>query len=94
VIANWDRALELEASRDRALAAAVTALSNNPDVDLAALRVIVNDAVRHNTPTAAQNAAALLPLVEAITERVLAADNRDLADEFLRQLRDALPEGN
>jgi hypothetical protein len=94
VLANFDRSLELDAARDRALAAAVTALSNNPDVDIDALKVVISDAVKTSTPTAAQTAAALLPLVEDIAERVLAADNQALADEFLRQLRDALPEGN
>jgi hypothetical protein len=41
-------------------------------------------------------AAELLPLVEDVTERVLGVDNKDLAAEVLRQLREALPttEGN
>lgn len=36
-------------------------------------------------------AAELLPLVEDVTERVLGVDNKDLAAEVLRQLREALP---
>lgn len=94
VLANFDRSLELDAARDTALAAAVKALSNNPDVDIDALKVVINDAVKAVTPTAAQTAAALLPLVEQIAADVLGADNKATAAEILRQLRAALPEGN
>jgi len=74
-----------------ALAAAVAA---DKDVDPVALARMVDEAVAAHTPTAAETAAALLPLVEQIAEEVLGTDNQAVAQEILRQLRDALPEGN
>jgi hypothetical protein len=73
------------------IAALTKVVAADKDIDPAQLAQIVDKAVAAHTPTAEQNAAALLPLVEDITERVLGADNRDLAAEFLRQLRDSLP---
>jgi hypothetical protein len=77
-----------------ALTTAVAALANDPDLDPVAVEAILRDAVKDATPTAAQTAAALLPLVEQIATEVLGADNQDTATEILRQLRAALPEGN
>jgi hypothetical protein len=78
------------------IAALTKVMAADKDIDPAALEQMVDAAVAEHTPTAEQNAAALMPLVEDITERVLGADNQDLAAEFIRQLRDALPatEGN
>jgi hypothetical protein len=87
---------ELKATQ-AATQAAIAAIANNQDITPAQLATAVDKAVAAHTPTAEQNAAALLPLVEDITERVLGADNKDLAEEVLRQLRAALPstpEGN
>lgn len=74
-----------------ALQAAVAA---DKDIDPVAFEQMVNRAVLAATPTAQQTAAALLPLVEQVAEQVLGADNKDVAGEILRQLREALPEGN
>ena len=93
VIANWDRALELEAARDRVTAAAITALSNNPDIDPAALQVFIRNEIKANTPTAAQNAAALRPLLEEVMRDVIPDEQ---ADEILRKIAEKLgaSEGN
>jgi hypothetical protein len=80
-----------------AVAALTAAVAADKDIAPADLNKMVDAAVAKHTPTAAQTAAALLPMVEDIAERVLGADNEDLAAEFLRQLRSALPdipEGN
>lgn len=71
--------------------AAVTAIATDQDITPEQLAAAVDKAVATHTPTAAQTAAALLPLVEGIAERVLGVDNKALAEEFLRQLREALP---
>lgn len=85
-----DGIAELKAQQ-AATQASIAAIATNRDITPDELAAIVNRAVAENTPTAEQAAAALLPLVEGITERVLAADNSALAEEFLRQLRAALP---
>lgn len=72
------------------IAALMSAVTADKDIDPAELKAVVEAA----TPTAEQNAAALLPLVKDIAEQVLGADNSDVAGEILRQLREALPEGN
>lgn len=94
VLANWDRALEREAARDAALTTMVTALSRNPDVDPAALKVMVNEAVKANTPTAAQIAAASKPAIAEAVRDAVGADNEDLAEEIVRRLGNKLSEGN
>jgi hypothetical protein len=76
------------------LAALRAAVAADKDIDPAALKSMVDDAVRAATPTAEQTAAALLPLVQDVAEQVLGADNKAQAAEILRQLREALPEGN
>jgi hypothetical protein len=92
VLANFDRSLELDAARDTAITAAIKALSNNPDVDIAALKVVINDAVRANTPTATQNAAALRPLLEEAMRDVIPDEQADL---ILRKIGEKLAaEGN
>lgn len=76
------------------VAALTAAVAADKDIDPAQLGRMVDEAVARHTPTVEQTAAALLPLVEGIAEQVLGADNKALASEFIRQLRDALPEGN
>lgn len=77
-------------------AALLAAIAADKDIDPAELARVIEAAVAAHTPTAAETAAVLLPLVEDIAGRVLGADNKALAAEFIRQLRDALPanEGN
>ena len=77
------------------ISALSTAVAADKDIDPAELQQMLDAAVEKATPTAAETAAALLPLVEDIAARVMGADNQALAAEFLRQLREALPiEGN
>lgn len=78
-------------------AALLAAIAADRDLDPDQLAAVVDQAIAKYSPTADEIAAALLPLVEDVTERVLGADNQDLAAEILRQLREALPantEGN
>lgn len=93
VLANFDRSLELEAARDRATAAAITALSNNPDIDPEALQAFIRAEIKANTPTAAQNAAALRPLLEEVMRDVIPDEQ---ADQIIRRLAEKLgdTEGN
>lgn len=64
VLANYDRALELAATRDSALSAAVAALSADPGIDRDVIAEIVDGAVAAHTPTAEQIAAASRPVLE------------------------------
>jgi hypothetical protein len=61
-------------------------VANNPDITPAALAAEVDKAVAKHTPTPQQVAAALLPSIEEIAERVAQADNVDQAAEVVRQL--------
>jgi hypothetical protein len=84
-------------TRVNAMQAQLAAIANDKDITPEQLAAATDAAVKKYTPTAAQTAAVLLPMVEDIAERVLGADNSALAGEFLRQLREALPattEGN
>lgn len=87
VISNWDRALELEQGRDKALVAAVAALSDDPALDLAAVAEIVNEAVAAHTPTAEQIAAATRPLLEEAIRDVVPDEQAAL---IIQRLADKL----
>lgn len=88
ILGTWQNSVALR----QQMAAVQAAIAADKDIDPAELKAMVDGAVKAATPTAAQTAAALLPLVEDIAGRVLGADNSDVAAEILRQLRDALPQ--
>lgn len=90
ILGTWQNSTAIR----QQMAALQATVAADKDIDPAELKAMVDGAVKAATPTAAQTAAALLPLVEDIAERVLGADNSDVAGEILRQLREALPEGN
>lgn len=98
VLANFDRSLELEAARDKALGVAVSALAQNPDLDAEAVTAIFRSVVQDNTPTADQIAAAQLPHIQAAVRAVLGVDNAEQADaivdELVSRLVNPIPEGN
>lgn len=91
ILGTWQHA-----AATRALTAQVlSVVTNDPDITPERLDESVDKAIAAHMPTAEQTAAALLPLVEDIAGRVLGADNKAVAGEILRQLREALPtEGN
>lgn len=93
VLANWDQVIEREAKRDAVLAATVAALSTRPDLDPAAVAAIIRDAVKANTPTAEQIAAANRPFLEDAIRDVVPAEQ---VDRIIQRLAEKLsaPEGN
>ncbi|HVK25072.1 MAG TPA: N-acetylmuramoyl-L-alanine amidase [Actinokineospora sp.] len=86
-IKDWANA---SAARESATLAVAQKIATNPDVTAEALARLIDESVAKHTPTPDQNAAALLPVVQTITERVLGVDNTAQAAEILRQLGDAL----
>ena len=92
ILGTWQNAAAARVLGTQILAAVTT----DADITPERLDASVDKAIAAHMPTAEETAAALLPLVEDIAQRVLGADNKALAGEFIRQLRDALPanEGN
>lgn len=87
VLSNWDRAIELEQGRDKALTAAVAALSDDPSLDRTAVAEIVDAAVKAHTPTAEQIAAATRPLLEEAIRDVVPDEQAAL---IIQRLADKL----
>lgn len=59
---------------------------NDPGITPETLAAMVDDSVAKHTPTAEQNAAAVVPLVADIAEQVLGADNAAQAEEIVNRL--------
>jgi hypothetical protein len=95
MLANWDQAIEREATRDKALAAAVAALSDDPSLDRAAIGEIFDVVVKAHTPTAEQNAEAQRPFLEDLVRSSVPAEQADaIVDELVSRLANPIPEGN
>lgn len=93
VIANWDQVIEADRRRDGVLAAAVAALSKNPNLDQVAVARILDDAVKAHTPTAQENAEAQRPFLEDLVRSTVPAEQADaIVDELVARLTN--PEGN
>jgi hypothetical protein len=94
MLANWDQSIEREATRDKALAAAVAALSDDPTLDRVAIGEIFDVVVKAHTPTAAQNAEAQRPFLEDLVRSTVPAEQADaIVDELVSRLANPT-EGN
>ena len=91
VIANIDRAWEMQAARDTAILAAVTALSQNPDITAAQLELAVDAAVERHTPTAEENAAAQREFLEDIVREVVPDEQ---AEQIIQRIGEKLANAN
>jgi hypothetical protein len=90
VLANVDRMFEQSTAREAAILRAIEELSADPELDRATVAGILDTAVAEHTPTAAQVAAAQLPLVEEAVHEALGSDQADLAADIVRRLAEKL----
>lgn len=98
VVANIDRVWEMEAAREAAILAAVTAIASDKDITPEQLDQMVDRAVDKHTPTAAAVAEAQRPFLEDVIRAALGEDNASQADaivdELVSRLANPNPEGN
>lgn len=73
-----------------ALTAAVAKLAADPNIDEARLAELLDAAVAEHTPTAQENAAELLPYLQAALVDVLGEDNTEQADAIIDALTERL----
>ncbi|GAB3429808.1 N-acetylmuramoyl-L-alanine amidase [Actinophytocola sediminis] len=94
VVANIDRAWEMQTARDAAILAAVTTISRDPGITPGQLAAVVDQAVAGHTPTAEQIAAASRPAIADAVAAALGADNEGQADAIVDAIVDRLANTN